>query len=88
MENKFLVISFNPETGETHWDLVLAENALMANAWIKKVRQTEVVVVFGILLLLESAQFMMESPVEDIRHYMKEFEQSEAAGTESPTTPY
>ena len=87
MENKYLVISFNPETGGTHWDLVLAENALKANAWIKKVRRTEVVAVFGALLLLESAQFLMESPAEDIRYYMKEFEQSQAAGTESPTTP-
>jgi len=87
MENKFLVISFNPETGRINWDLVLAENELKANEWIKKVRQTKVVALFNILFLLESAQFLMGSPVEDIRYYMKQFEQSKDAGTEFPTTP-
>ena len=87
MENKFLVISFNPEMGETHWDLILAEDVFRANEWIKRVRKTEVFAVFGIHLLLDSAQFLMESPADDIRIYMKEFEQFVAASTELPTTP-
>ena len=87
MENKYLVISFNPENRRVYWDLILAENTLKANEWIKKVRHTEVAAVFGALFLLDSAQFLIESPVDDIRIHMKEFERSVIASTEFPTAP-
>ena len=87
MNNKFIVISFNPETGENHWDRVLAEDALKASEWIKKVRRTEVVAVFSILLLLELAGMLTTSKEEDIHKDMNELEWSKATSTEFESTP-
>ncbi len=77
--SEFLVISFDPGEHQSCRDHVLARDEHEARTWVQSVRgkYADVVDVFSVKLLRDSANLLDRVPEKDIRNDMIEFEQSE-----------